>query len=73
MWYFDGFGWWMVLGAIWMIIFWGAIIGLVIWAVTRLTRRSDAAGRSPIDIARERYAKGELTREQFEEIKRDLS
>lgn len=29
--------------------------------------------RNPLDIAKERYAKGEITKEQYEQIKRDLS
>ena len=71
---YDGFGWWMMFGGIFMIIFWGGLIALIVWAVTRLTRRSSPAGRQDaLDIARERYARGEITREQFDQIKKDLS
>ncbi|MBE0479926.1 MAG: SHOCT domain-containing protein [Dehalococcoidia bacterium] len=77
MWHFDGDGWWWGFG-VWMIIlmvlFWGAIIALIVWAVRALLgRREDTSRPTPLDIARERYAKGEITREEFEQIKRDLS
>lgn len=32
-----------------------------------------ATPRSPLDIASERYARGEITREQFEQLKADLA
>lgn len=86
MWFMDamhggwGDGWgWMAFGAVWMILFWGGIIALVAWAISRLTgdreRRWDRPGLdgpSPLDIAKERYARGEITREQFEQLRNDL-
>jgi putative membrane protein len=79
MWYWhEGMGWWMVFGGIWMLVFWGAIIALIVWGARKLTERSDS-GRSttekpdPLDIAKERYARGEISKEEFEQIKKDLS
>jgi len=74
MWYWGDFGgWWVPLMMIFMVIFWGAIIALVVWAVRRMTHReTPSGGTSPLDIAKERYAKGEITREQFEQMKKDL-
>jgi len=71
-------GWWMVFGGIWMVVFWGAIIALIVWGITRLAGRGgskpEARGRpGALDIARERYARGEISREEFEQIKKDLS
>ena len=63
--------WWMV---VWMVVFWGGLIALIVWGITRLTRRGDSAPkRDPLDIAKDRYAKGEISREEFEQIKKDLS
>ena len=56
-----------------------AFVALVIWGVVRLTGHNGCCSttavtkQSPIDIAKERYAKGEITKEQYEQIKRDLS
>jgi putative membrane protein len=67
-----------IFGGAWMIIGWIVIIGLIVWGVVTLTRRGGSrsesgANRTPLDIARERYAKGEITREEFERMKKDLT
>jgi len=68
----SGLGWWM--GGLWMVIFWGAIIALIVWVVKKLTSRDDYTKRqNPLDTARESYAKGEISREEFEQIKKELS
>ena len=79
MWYWhEGMGWWMVFGGIWMVVFWVAIIALIVWGVRKLTERGDS-GRGttekpdPLEIAKERYARGEISKEEFEQIKKDLS
>lgn len=75
MWYMhEGMGWWMVFGGVWMLIFWGGLIALIVWGITKLTRRSDSAPkRDPLGVAKERYAKGEISKEEFEQLKKDLS
>jgi putative membrane protein len=64
-----------ILGFMVMIVFWGAIIWLVVWAVRRSTR--DRNGHStpeetPLEIAQKRLARGEITKEQYEEMDRVL-
>ena len=56
-----------------MVIFWGAIIALAVWGIKRLTKYSSGSKSNAFDIAKERYAKGDINREQFEELKKDLS
>lgn len=79
MWYWqEGMGWWMMFGGLGMLLFWGGIIVLIVWGIKKLTGRGDSGSgtsekRSPLDIARERYAGGEISREEFEQLKKDLS
>jgi putative membrane protein len=75
MWYVhEGMGWWMVFGGILMVLFWGGVIALIVWGINRLTRRGDYSRKQdPLDVAKERYAKGEISREEFERIKKDLT
>ncbi len=74
MWYMhDLGGWWMLFGGIWMVVFWGGLVALIVWGITRLTKRDGSIIKpTPLEIAKERYAKGEISKEQFEQIKKDL-
>jgi putative membrane protein len=74
MWYMHSVNsWWMVVGWIVMLLIWVGIAVLAILAFRWFLRRSDTTEKqTPLDIARERYAKGEITKEQFEQIKKDL-
>jgi putative membrane protein len=68
----------MVFGGIWMLVFWVAIIALVVWGVKALVGRGESKGstpekRDPLEIAKERYAKGQISKEEFEQMKKDLS
>ncbi|MFC1919851.1 SHOCT domain-containing protein [Chloroflexota bacterium] len=78
MWHFgDGMGWWMVFGWIWMFLFWGGVITLVMWGIKKITDR-DGSQLSliriePLDFAKERYARGEISHDELDQIKRDLS
>lgn len=68
-----GWGGGMGLG---MLLFWGLlIVGIVM--LMRSSRGSGACGKrerekSALDILKERYAKGEIEREEFEQKKADL-
>ncbi len=66
------------IGALIMIAVWVLAIGGAVWLVVTLARggtstsAQSAAGQTPLDILKVRYAKGEITKEQFEEMKRAL-
>lgn len=75
----DGMGWWMLWGGLMMVLFWGVIIGLIVWGFQSATGRrvdqpTDAGSteRSPLDIAKGRYARGDINREEFGRIRQDL-
>lgn len=69
----PGMGWWMVWAGLWNLLFWGAVIGLVVWAVQKFAARGGPDEASPLNVAKARYARGEISREQYEEIANTLS
>jgi putative membrane protein len=71
----EGMGWWMAFGAVWMALFWGGIIGLIVWGIRALTggRVKSVEEENPIEVARRRYARGEITKEEFKDINTTLA
>lgn len=57
------------------------LIGVIVWIVWAMRRGQEheilgpsvGEKRDPLDIAKERYVRGEISQEEFEQIKRDLS
>ncbi|MFH1841213.1 MAG: SHOCT domain-containing protein [Candidatus Nealsonbacteria bacterium] len=72
---FCGVSSWGWIGPILMIIFWALVIlGAVFFAKWLTGQFRDGKGKkSAIDILEERYAKGEINKEEFENKKKDLS
>jgi len=70
----GGWGWG---GMILMMIFWALVIGLIIWGAIRMGKHGCMMhhdhGNNALDIAKERYAKGEIDDKEFEKIKKALS
>ncbi len=65
-----------IVGFILTLVFWALIIiGIVIfirWIINQTKWNNTRTGKAPLDILKERYAKGEITKEEFEKIKKDL-
>ncbi len=64
---------WMGFGG-WMMIFWFVVIVVGILIFTRLfsTERKSESNESPLEIIKKRYAEGSITKEEFEEKKKNL-
>ncbi len=49
------------------LVFWALLIGLVAWIVVSLAQRpAGPSAPRPEDVLRARYARGEITREEYE-------
>ena len=75
----DGMGWWMLFGGLLWIVFILAVVfiaarvaGGTAGGGASATRPQLPSNETPLDIVRRRYASGEISREEFEQIRRDL-
>lgn len=72
MWSFNWVG--MGFGFVFMILFWGLIIWLIVWIINNFTKSKGIRSvESAVDILKKRYAKGEITKKQYEIMKKDIS
>jgi len=67
-----------ILGMILMVLFWGLVIMLVVKLVRSIgchhhEEVEEAAQDRSLGIAKERYAKGEIDKKEFEQLKKDLA
>ncbi len=73
-----GLGGGMLFGGFLMLAFWALVIGGIAWLGVMFARNSQGtaatpgSGQTPLAILQARYAKGELTKEQFDQVRRDL-
>lgn len=75
-----GFG---IIGFLIMLLFWGGLILLAVWLVRVIFSGGQAHhsqmkappgdGLDAHEILAQRYARGEITREQYETMKQDIS
>jgi putative membrane protein len=69
----GGGGFWLLVGFLLLI----ALVVLVVWAVMHLSRSGrvathDPSRPTPNEILRERFARGEITAQEFEDAKKVL-
>jgi len=68
----GGYGGW---GILWMVLSWAVIVGIVVLIVRGFAGGSSAPSerpRDPRDILAERFARGEISEDEFRERKRVL-
>lgn len=64
--YGGGFMWFLFL----------VVIGILVYIVIQNIKKkgdTEAPGETPLDILKKRYARGEITKEEFDRMKRELS
>lgn len=71
-------GWNMMNPGMWifMLLFWGlvivGIVGIIRWLAGRDNRQNQSESETPLEILQKRYARGEIEREEYERMKKDI-
>jgi len=66
----------MGFGAVFMVVFWGLIIWAVVALVQGVSYRGNAEFHqqdSALEVLKRRYARGDISKEEYEEKRRDLA
>ena len=64
----GGAGFWMLAG----IVVVAVVVLIGVWLIVRSKRDARSSSSSALDILRERYARGDITADEFEAAKRTL-
>lgn len=64
-----GFGGW-IIGAILFVLFVAALVAVIRWIFEKKAEDEDV---EPISILKKRYVKGEITKREFENMKKDVA
>ena len=57
-----------ITGMLFLIIFWVAIIWLIVWIVQQITKSKESSS----ELLEKRYVKGEISKKQYQEMKKTL-
>ena len=64
-----GFGW---LGFLIMLLFWIGVVWLIIWIIRQLTKDKTESNESASEILKKRFARGEISKKEYLERKKEL-
>lgn len=75
----SDFGWHSALIGVWGLLFWGLVIGVIVFALQgrccggrRDSTADKTSDKTAMEILQERYARGEIDQVEFERKRRDL-
>ena len=73
-----GFGFMGVFGWLIMMLFFGLFIWFIVWIINNTSLNNstnnslNSKNKTPLEIIKERYAKGEITKKEYEDMKKEL-
>jgi putative membrane protein len=66
-------GWGFPIGLVIAALIFAGLVAAVIVLAVRLSRRDQRRASEAIEIVKARYARGEISKNEFEQLKKDLS
>ena len=72
---FDGYGmnpWMWVVGSLMMVLFWGGLILLFVWAVKVTRGHAEGSSANAFEVLKRRFAAGEITQDEYDKTRRVL-
>lgn len=68
----PGMGLWMTFNLLFWLLLTVGIVLLAVWAVDAIRRTRERESELPLEILKKRYARGEISKEEYEAKKQDL-
>jgi len=67
--YFHHMGY---FGWLWMVLFWAALIWFIFWLINKDNIKNSSMNQTPMNLIKTRYAKGEISKKEYEQIKKEI-